>query len=100
MGKIIDKTKKYYPEEPEGAKYLEYVGEDIPEGCKITFNNVVVACNSKELKISRFTQSRWGWEDNGGFCRNFNSPEEAIEAYKKHINTLNIIQKKRLEDNK
>ena len=79
MGKIIDKTKEFYSD-LEGAEYKVYEGEDVPEGVEIIGSNV--SMNTKGLTISRFG-FLWGWSDNHGFMRNFHSPEEAINNYKK-----------------
>lgn len=78
MGTIIDRTKEFYPT-LEGATYLQWQDESIPEGVEITCSNVVI--NGKgELSTSKFG-SYWGWTSGGSFHRNFQTPEEALSHY-------------------
>jgi len=101
MGKIIDKTKEAYADGPEGAKYLVYEGDDVPEGVSIAKNNVAWGAREGDpLRIKRFPPM-WGWSGGGGFCINYDTPQEAIEAYHTHRRILEeIVQKRESDDTK
>jgi len=82
-GKVFNRTQKYYADGPEGAEFLVYEGEDVPEGVTISKNNVCYGLGSPDkLRVKRIP-AMWGWSDEGGFCNNFDTPQEAIEDYLK-----------------
>lgn len=83
-GKIIDKTQEYYSKGPEGAEYLVYEGEDVPEGVLIFKSNVGIT-GKGILRVSPFG-SFWGWSKGNSFHVNFKTPQEAIDNY------LNLIK--------
>lgn len=79
---IVDKSLEYYPD-LIGARYLKFVSDKIPEGVTIYCSNVCTN-GRNEAVISRFSYEHWGWAAPEGFDCQYDTPEEALDAYLKH----------------
>lgn len=82
MGQIIDKTKEHY-KDLKGAKYLEFISNELPSELIVYYSNVSITGSGK-LTISRFP-AKWGWVYHNSFHKNFDTPEEAVEDFKKYF---------------
>lgn len=80
VSRTLDITKHMYPH-LEGAKILEYIGDDVPEELTVTFSNVVYRSDTDTESVLDDGGDAWGWHDGISFTGGFKSPHDAIDNY-------------------